>query len=77
MQVSDAVRGVTLEALVADHPAGQAAAKLYAGQGRAKAPHEKAALRQRIMALEAQAAGPDARLSESHLSGQTMFSCLS
>lgn len=65
LQVSDAARGVTLEALMADHPAGKAAAKLYAGQGRAKGPQEKVALRQRIMALEAQAAGPAVRLSES------------
>ena len=57
LQVSEGVRGVTLEALVAAHPAGRAAAALQQPQGRTKQPLSGAALRQRIMALEAQAAG--------------------
>lgn len=59
LQVSEGVRGVTLEALVAAHPAGRAAAAaaLQQPQGRTKQPLSGAALRQHIMALEAQAAG--------------------
>lgn len=55
-QVSQGVRGVTLEALVAAHPAGKAAAALQQPQGRSKAAGG-AGLHQRIMALEAEAAG--------------------
>ena len=56
LQVSAAVQGATLEALIAGHPAGRAAALLQQRAYKVKG-KEGMALRQRITSLEEQATG--------------------